>query len=524
MSKSEPMPNSLYRGIGMDNLKGMMIRGGVVRLGGQAANFALRLGVMAALARLLDPQDFGLVAMTTAVTGALQLFTTAGLSSATVQKDTVTNEQMSTLFWVNLAVGMMLALICAVAAPALVEFYHEPRLFWLTVAAGFGFLLSAVAVQHSALLQRQLRYTTLTVIEVLSQAVSVAAGVAMAFYGLAYWAILGMTLISTVVYMVCVWVAAGWIPGPPRRTAGVRGMLSFGGIVTLNSLVVYVAYNFEKLLLGRYWGADALGIYERGYRLVNLPTAELNGAIGGVAFSGLSRIQSDLPRLKSYFLKGYTVVLSMTLPITVFCAVFVDDIVEVVLGPKWRDTAVIFRLLTPTILVFGIINPLAWLLYSAGLQVRSLKIALVIAPLVGAAYLIGLPYGPTGVAFAYSSAMVLWLIPHVLWCLHGTVISPRDILFAAGRPLLAGAAAAAVAFGAQLFLGGSESHLLRLLFGGCTIVATYVWMLLFLMGQKTVYFDLLKELQGALSTNTRDKRAAKVQERTTAAAFGGQDD
>ncbi|MBR0960133.1 lipopolysaccharide biosynthesis protein [Bradyrhizobium japonicum] len=490
----------------MDNLKGMIIRGGVVRLGGQAANFALRLSVMAALARLLDPQDFGLVAMTTAVTGILQLFTTAGLSSATVQQDTVTNEQMSTLFWVNLGLGMVLALLCAATAPALVKFYHEPRLFWLTVVAGLGFFLSAVAVQHSALLQRQLRYTTLTVIEVLSQVASFAAGVAMAVGGLGYWAILGMTLISTVVYTVCVWVATGWIPGPPRRTAGVRGMLSFGGIVTLNSLVVYVAYNFEKLLLGRYWGADALGIYERGYRLVNLPTAELNAAIGGVAFSGLSRIQNDLPRLKSYFLKGYTVVLSLTLPITVFCAVFVDDIVEVVLGPKWRDTEIIFRLLTPTILVFGIINPLAWLLYSAGLQVRSLKIALVIAPLVIASYLIGLPYGPTGVAFAYSAAMVLWLIPHIFWCLHGTLISPRDLLFAAGRPLIAGVAAAAVALVVQLYLGGLESHFLRLLLGGGIIAAIYLWILLFLMGQKTVYFDLFKELQGALSMRAHEKR------------------
>ncbi|MCK1597310.1 lipopolysaccharide biosynthesis protein [Bradyrhizobium sp. 164] len=491
----------------MDNLKGMIIRGSVVRLGGQAANFALRLSVMAALARLLDPQDFGLVAMTTVVTGVFQLFTTAGLSSATVQKDTITDEQISTLFWVNLLVGMVLGLLCAATAPALVEFYHEPRLFWLTIVAGMGFFLSAVAVQHSALLQRQLRYTTLTIIELLSQVVSFAAGVGMAFAGMGYWAILGMTLVSTVVYTVCVWATTGWVPGPPRRAAGVRGMLGFGGTVTLNSLVVYVAYNFEKLLLGRYWGADALGIYERGYRLVNLPTSELNAAIGGVAFSGLSRLQNDPSRLKSYFLKGYSLVLSMTLPITVFCAVFVDDIVGVVLGPKWEDVAVIFRLLTPTILIFGIINPLAWLLYSAGLQARSLKVALVIAPLVITAYLIGLPYGPTGVAFAYSAAMILWLIPHVLWCLHGTLISPRDLLLAAGRPLVAGAAAAAVALGVQVCVGKSDSHFWRLLIGGGVIAAIYPCVLLFLMGQKTFYFGLFKELQISLSMKAHEKRA-----------------
>ena len=123
---------------------------------------------------------------------------------------------------------------------------------------------------------------------------------------------------------------------------------------------------------------------------------------------------------------------------------FADDIILVVLGPKWKDAAVIFRLLTPTILIFGIINPMAWLLYSIGLQVRSLKIALVIAPLVITAYILGLPYGPSGVAFAYSAAMTLWVVPHIVWCLHGTMISPWDLFLAAGRPFLAGIVAAAV--------------------------------------------------------------------------------
>ena len=117
-------------------------------------------------------------------------------------------------------------------------------------------------------------------------------------------------------------------------------MLRFGGTITLNGLVVYVAYNLEKVLLGRFWGADALGIYGRAYQLINIPTDNLNSAIGGVAFSALSRLQNDPVRLKSYFLKGYSLVISLTIPITIFCALFADDIVLVVLGPKWTDAAV----------------------------------------------------------------------------------------------------------------------------------------------------------------------------------------
>ena len=128
---------------------------------------------MVVLARLLDPEDFGLVAMVAVVTGIYGLFTSAGLSSATVQKATITDEQISTLFWINMLIGTILAFLCVATAPVLVAFYREPRLFWVTVAMAAGFLFNAAGVQHFALLQRQLRYVALTVIETLSQLVSV---------------------------------------------------------------------------------------------------------------------------------------------------------------------------------------------------------------------------------------------------------------------------------------------------------------------------------------------------------------
>ena len=242
-------------------------------------------------------------------------------------------------------------------------------------------------------------------------------------------------------------------------------MLRFGGTITLNGLVVYVAYNLEKVLLGRFWGPDALGIYGRAYQLINIPTDNLNSAIGGVAFSALSRLQHDPVRLKSYFLKGYSLVISLTIPITIFCALFADDIVLVILGPKWTEAAVIFRLLTPTVLIFGMINPFSWLLLSIGLQGRSLAIALVIAPLVITAYVIGLPYGPRGIAFAYSAAMTLWLVPHIAWCLYGTMISPWDLLLPLSRPFLSGIVAAAFAVGAQFYSAQLESP----------VLATCIW-------------------------------------------------
>ena len=279
-----------------------------------------------------------------------------------------------------------------------------------------------------------------------------------------------------------------------RRNAGVRSLLHFGGTVTVNGVISYMSYNFDKFILGRVWGVTALGNYGVASQLINIPTSNLNTAIGGVMFSALSRLQDDAVRFKSYFLKGYSLNISMTLPITIFSAVFAEDIIYVVLGPKWADAAAVFRLLAPAVLVFGVINPIGWLVWSVGRHTRSLKISLVIAVLVITACVIGLPYGPNGVAIGFSAAMVLWLVPHVVWCLHETTITPLDLFRAASRPLLSAIVAVVSAYTAHSYLSALQSPFFRLVVEGTVMMAAYPCMLLFVMGQKAFYLELLKAI------------------------------
>jgi PST family polysaccharide transporter len=266
-------------------------------------------------------------------------------------------------------------------------------------------------------------------------------------------------------------------------------------MVTLNGLVVYIAFNFEKVLLGRYCGAEAIGIYGRAYQLIRIPTDNLNWAVGEVPFSPLSRLQDEPKRLKRYFLKGYSLVVAMTLPITIACALFAGDVIFVLLGPKWKDAVEIFRLLAPTILVFAVVNPLGWLLNSLGLVERGLKIALVSAPFMIASYVIGLPYGPVGVALAYSVVMTLMVVPNVAWALHGTVISVRDILQALRLPLVASIVAGGFAFGVRFYFGALLSPLPRLLLEGTVLLVSYAAVLLFAAGRNSVYMEILRELK-----------------------------
>ncbi len=478
----------------MKDLKARAIRGGFAKICSQGANFALRIGSLMVLARLLDPKDFGLVGMVTAFTGVLTLFRDFGLSSATVQRLEVTDEQVSTLFWINALVGAILWLLLAAVSPLVAAFYREPRLLWVTIVLAVGFFFNAIGVQHSAMLQRQMRFTALAIIDFIALLAAIAIAIGMALYGFKYWSLVAMTTVTPLVTSIGLWLTTGWIPGAPRRRVGLHSMMRFGGTITLNGLVVYVAYNLEKVLLGRFWGAETVGIYGRAYQLINIPTDNLNSAVGEVAFSVLARVQNDVGRLRSYFLKGYSLVLALTVPVTIACALFGDDLISVLLGPKWRAAIPIFRLLAPTILMFAMMNPFSWLLFSMGWLNRSLKIALVIAPLAISAYLIGLPYGPKGVALAYSTAMTIWLVPHILWCIHGTNISFGDILGVVKRPVVSAVVAAVFAFIAQYQFGQTLPPLLRLVLGCGILFAVYALMLLYVMGQKAFYVDLVKGL------------------------------
>jgi PST family polysaccharide transporter len=460
----------------------------------QGVRFVVQTATTMVLARLLSPQDFGLMGMVLAFTGFLALFRDAGLGAATVQRFEVTHEQTSTLFWINVTVGAILGTLCAALAPLLVAFYHEPRLYWVAVVSGTTFMFNGLASQHGALLQRGMRFMTQAKIDVLSLAVGSATGVIMALLGCRYWSLVGMAMASSIVAAAAVWLTVPWIPGPPRRRCGIRSMLHFGGLATCNSFVVFLAWNAEKLLLGRFWGADALGLYGRAFQLVTLPVQQLNAAVTGVAFPALSRIQHDAERLARSFLRGYSLLISSTIPITITCALFADEIVRVVLGAKWAEAAPIFRLLAPVALVFAVANPFSWLVMSTGRMGRALSISTATTPLVIVGIVLGLSHGPKGVALGYSLALTLLLIPIAAWSKLGTGITWADLWEATKPPFVSGLLAGAAGLLVKFTLDGWLPPVVYLMIGLGFVLSIYGWVLLIVLGQKHVYMDLLSQL------------------------------
>jgi O-antigen/teichoic acid export membrane protein len=479
--------------VALKELKRQAARGALVSSVAQAAMFVLRTGSLMMLARLLVKEDFGLVNMVTVFTGVLGLLKD-GLSMAMVQRVSITGAQASTVFWINVAMSGLLGLLAGLAAPILVAFYGEPRLLWITVVLGAMFVFSGAAVQHRALLQRGMRFAALATIDVVALVCSVTVGIGMAGAGCRYWSLVGMMVSQPLANGIGVWLASGWVPGLPRRGSGIRSMVAYGGAVTVTNLVAYVAFNADKMLIGRVWGAASLGIYGRAYQLISLPNENLHWTIGSVAFPALARVQNDPARLRAYFLRGYGLFLSLVMPITVACGFFADDVIRVFLGPRWHEVTPIFRLLAPTILAFAFTNPFAWLMLASGRAGRSLRIALTVTPVLILGYALGLRYGPAGVAMGFSATMTICVVPVLLWAKCGTLITMWDI-FKSARPALVsivmGVAATLVV---RPLIDRMEPGFERLVLESSVLFGVYLFTLAFVMKQKSVYMGLLREI------------------------------
>jgi PST family polysaccharide transporter len=220
----------------------------------------------------------------------------------------------------------------------------------------------------------------------------------------------------------------------------------------------------------------------------------LNAAITSVAFSSLSRIQNDAERLSRSFLKGYSLLVSLTIPITIICSLFAEEIIHVALGAKWMEAAPIFRLLAPTALTFALVNPLSWLVMSTGRARRALTMTAATTPPVILGILLGLSHGPEGVALGYTVAMVCLIIPIAAWSKQGTKITWADLWTATRQPIFAGILAGAIGLIVKLTLGGMLGPITLLLIGLGLVFGIYAWVLLIAMGQKSLYLEVLAQV------------------------------
>lgn len=402
----------------------------------QAAQFVLQSISTIVLARLLNPADFGIVAMVTAITGLGQAFADLGLSEATIQRPEITRKQVSNLFWINVGIGAALACITCGLAPVLAWFYHEPRILKITFVASLTFVIGGLRVQHDAILRRQMRFLSLAARDVTAYVVAVALAITMAWRGAGYWAILAFPLILNSTSMVLSWVMTRWIPGLPHRDTNVRSLIAFGGNVAGSYLVASIYRSADSVLVGWYWGAGPLGLYSRAYNLLMLPIRQLGGPARSVAVPAYSRVQTEPERLARYYLRTANIITWITAPLFGFLFVAAAPVIILVLGRRWVEAAPVFQILTIFALGQLILESTVWLFVSRGHSRRLLLLSLTICPLIIGGYAIGLPFGIRGVAMSGSLGF-LALFPWMLKCsFSGTEITLQRLAQAVLYPVI----------------------------------------------------------------------------------------
>jgi O-antigen/teichoic acid export membrane protein len=399
----------------MDTIGGRTARGGVVTMASHGLKFAVSIVATAILARLLTPQDYGLIGMVAVATNFIVMFKDLGLSLATVQKADISSEQISTLFWVNLTLSAITMLAMVLLAPAISYFYGDSRLTMIAVVSAFGFLVGGLTVQHEALLKRQMRFMALSAVALAAMIVGYLVGIAFAWYGFGFWALVFSQLALLATDAILVWIICGWRPGLPRRNTGVRSMLSFGGSITAYGTVNYFSKNADNLLIGRFFGAQQLGLYNKAAQLVGLPTDQVHEPVMAVAVPALSRLADSPERYRRAYLRIMEKVLMLVMPAVALLIVASDWLVSIVLGSQWKDAAPILVFMSIAGLFQPVINTAGSVLVTQGRGRHLFYWSLISAPLSIISICAGLPWGAIGVAASYSLTRVLITNPLMYW-------------------------------------------------------------------------------------------------------------
>lgn len=426
------------------DLRRRSVRGAVVTILGQGGRFIIQLAGVAALARLLMPADFGLFGKTIALTGFVTVIQTGGLSLATIQRGEITHEQISVLFWLNAVLGIVAAAVIAALSPAMAWFYHDDRVLWLGLALAGTCVISGFIVQHDALMQRQMRFTTIAVINIVALVTGFAAAIFSAWHGAGFWALAVQQYVSSLTLLLLMLAFCGWWPGLPRLGSGVRPMVKIGANQTGFNFLNFANRNFDNILIGRFVSDAALGFYTQAYRLLLLPIQQINSPVSAVVIPALSRLQDQPQRYARFYYQAIGAIVFFGMPVVCFLLVDARSIILLVLGPNWLPAVPIFQALGGAALV-GTYNVAGgWVYASLGRTDRQLRWSLIGTPVMLTAFVLGLPWGALGVAVSFSVSQLLLTVPGLMYCFHGTPISIRTMLVTLLRPAAAAAIAALV--------------------------------------------------------------------------------
>lgn len=455
------------------------LRGGAVSVVAQGTNMVLQVASTIVLARLLLPEDIGLVAMAVALTGFATVFVDLGTRDAVAQRGTVNEGEISALFWITFGTGLALAIGAVAAAPLIARFYDESRLQSIATALSLTFLLPALHSQQYALMRRALRFNSLALIDVGANVLGTAIAVLLAYLGYGYWALVWKPIVTALCVTVGVWASCGWHPGRPTMTPGVREMIKFGLNITGFTMADYVARSADRVALGYTAGPKELGYYQNAFVIYDNPLALFTVPLHGVAVASLSKLREDLAELKRAWSTALSSLAFFSAPAFAILAVTAQDIVVLLLGSKWAQAGPILAILALRGPVHVVERTLGWLHVAAGRADRWRHWGFLSAAMLLVALLCGLPFGALGIASAYTVSMYILFVPALAYAGKPLGIGAADVLKAVGPQLATALATAAFGFLMARTVLVEMPSLARLLLVSAVCAAAYLVIMIF---------------------------------------------
>ncbi len=363
------------------------------------------------LARLLLPEDFGLMGMAMVVSGFAASFQDAGFGVVIVQRKILSHRLLSTLFWATLGFCTLLAATLAASASLIGYAFQDDRVPRLIRLLSINFILTGFLVVPAALLRRRMEFRWIAIGEILASLAGAATAITLASRGggpisLAFGGIVGIFTRTTIFTL-----AARFVPAWAWDTRGFIDCARFGLNVSGFNVVNYWCRNADNLVVGSFLGPVALGLYSLAYRFVLLPIECITNVVTGVLFPKLSRIQDDDPLLSNLYLRACGTVALLTFPAMAGIALLADPLIRVAVGEKWLPATPVVSICALVGAIQSVSSISGQLYYVKGRANVLLRWYLVATAILLSSFLVGISWGVTGVAAAYAVATIIVVIP-----------------------------------------------------------------------------------------------------------------
>jgi len=413
----------------------LALRGGAVSVAMQYGNGVLQIAAAIVLARLLAPEDFGLVAIVTVLTSFAPLLIDFGLGDTTAQRHKITQSQISSLFWLSSGIGLAIAVVVAACGPLIAWIYHEPRLETIALYFAITFLLFGVSNQHVALLRRTMQSARIAKIQILSTLIGIALAIFVAICGYGYWALVLRPIASSLCIAIGAWLACRWRPGSPVLDDEVKSMVRFGLNVVGFSVTYTVARALDRIGLGLFYRPDQVGYYQNAVTLYDNSIFAALIQLHTVGSAALSKLQSNPAALRQKYETALSALAFFVMPMAAILSVTGQDLTVILLGEKWREAGLLLSIIALRGIFQVVEGSQGWLHLSIGRADRWRNWGIVSVATQVVALLGGLPFGAPGVAVAVVMTSLFLAIPSIGY---------------AGRPIGIGAALVIRSIGPQL--------------------------------------------------------------------------